>query len=289
MITYFTDTDCDITKKETDAMGFKLISMPYTIDGEFVRPYYDFEDFDDKTFYNRLRNGATVTTSAITKEQYLEIFGKEFAAGNDVFYIHFSEKMSSSFGYMRMAVEELKAQYPERKFYSFDTNAISVNAYYQIYEMYDLIKAGKTPEEILEQLRTESPHVATYFFASDLKFFKRSGRVSGLAATMGTIVGIRPIMNMNDEGMLVQIGKEVGEEKAISRLVKYMTELGDNIKEHRVIITHADCPKSVDKLTAKAKAAFGEDLDIQVIKVSPTIGCHCGPSSIGICFHAIHR
>lgn len=289
MITYFTDTDCEITLKKANELGFKLISMPYTMDGELIRPYVDFEEFDDKTFYNALRNGATPTTSAVTKENYLEIFEPEFAAGNDIFYLHFSETMSSSFGFMRLAVEELKAKYPERKFYALDSKGISINSYYQILKMHDLINEGKTPEEIIEILTAEIPHIATYFFASDLKFFKRSGRVSGLAATMGTIVGIRPTMNMNDEGKLVQIGKEVGKEKAIARLVKYVEELGDNIKDHRIIVTHSDCPEDADRLIAKVKAAFGDDLNIEVVKVNPTVGCHCGPSCVGICFHAVHR
>lgn len=289
MITYFTDTDCEVTLKQAKDMGFKLIGMPYVLEGKTIYPYIDFEEFDDKTFYNELRNGATPTTSAITKEKYIEIFEPEFALGNDILYVHFSENMSSSFGFMRLAIEELQKKYPERKFYALDTNGISINSLYQILEMNELVKAGKSPEEIIEYVQELSKHVATYFFASDLKFFKRSGRVSGLAATVGTALGIRPIMNMNDEGKLVQIGKEMGREKAISRLVKYMQELGDNLKEHRIIITHSDAPADVDRLIEKMKATFGEDTKYEVVTVNPTIGCHCGPGCVGVAFRSIRR
>ena len=289
MITYFTDTDCEVTLKQAKEMGFKLIGMPYVLEGQTIYPYIDFEEFDDKTFYDKLRNGATPTTSAITKEKYLEIFEPEFLAGNDIFYVHFSENMSSSFGFMRLAVEELKKKYPERKFYAVDTNGISINSLYQILEMNELVKQGKSPEELMDFIKGLSKNVATYFFASDLKFFKRSGRVSGLAATVGTALGIRPTMNMNDEGKLVQIGKEMGREKAISRLVKYMQELGDNVKDHRIIITHSDAPADVERLIEKIKQAFGEDTKYEVVKVNPTIGCHCGPGCVGVAFHAIHR
>jgi DegV family protein with EDD domain len=242
MLTFFSDTDCDITPKECAAYGIKLISMPYTIDNQVIHPYVDFEEFDSHKFYDMLRAGTMPTTSAMSEEAYMGYFEPEFAAGNDILYVHFSSGTSNTFNIMHQALEKLKAKYPERKFYEVDTLGITALSYNIVLEVADMLKAGKTAEEIVEWAKVEVPKFPMYFFADDLKFFRRSGRVSGLAATMGGFIGIRPIIYLNDEGKMVSIGKETGRAKAIARLVKYVEELGEDVKAHRVVIGHSDCP-----------------------------------------------
>ncbi|MBQ1684294.1 MAG: DegV family protein, partial [Clostridia bacterium] len=122
-----------------------------------------------------------------------------------------------------------------------------------------------------------------------LRFFRHSGRVSGIAGTMGTLLGIRPIIYMNEEGKMVSIGKEKGRQKAMDRLINYVVELGDNVKGHRVIIANSDTDEIVNELKNMLIEKFGEDLDIQIVDVNPTAGAHCGPNATGICFHSIHR
>ena len=197
--------------------------------------------------------------------------------------------MSNTFENMDKAVAALKEKYPERKFYSVDTLGISAESLNIAMEIGDLYKAGKTAGEIVEWAKTEVSKFPLYFIADDLKFFRRSGRVSGLAATMGNFIGIRPIIYVNEEGKMVSIGKEVGRNKAIDRLVQYVEELGENIKDHRITIGHADCQELVDIIVAKLKEKFGDDLNIFITMVNPTIGSHCGPNGVGVCFHGKHR
>lgn len=288
MLVLFTDTDTDITPKMAEKYGYKLISMPYTIDGKLVYPYVDFDEFDAKTFYDRLRGGVIPTTSAISKEEYLNYYTPEFEAGNDILYVHFSRAMSGTFESMDQAVADLKAKYPERKFYEIDTKAISICSLNIAFEVGDMYLAGKTAEEIVEWAKNEIYHFAVYFFADDLRFFKHSGRVSGLAGTMGTLLGIRPIIYMNRDGKMVSIGKEKGRVKAINRLVDYVEQLGDNIKDHRILIAHADSQDIANEVLAALKERFGE-LDAEFVEVDPTIGSHCGPNTVGICFHSTDR
>ncbi len=220
---------------------------------------------------------------------YVKYFEPEFAAGNDIFYVHFSSGMSNTFENMNRAVKELLEKYPERKFWAVDTLGISAQSLNIVFEIGDLFKAGKTPEEVLEWAKVEVQKFPLYFIADDLKFFRRSGRVSGLAATMGNFIGIRPIIYVNEQGKMVQIGKEVGRNKAIDRMVQYVEELGENVKDHRVVIGHADCQELVDILVGKLREKFGDDLRIYVTMVNPTIGSHCGPNGMGVCFHGKHR
>jgi DegV family protein with EDD domain len=190
---------------------------------------------------------------------------------------------------MHQVLDRLKEKYPGRKFFEVDSLGISALAYNVVMEVADMVKAGKTGEEIEAWAKEEVPHFSMHFFADDLKFFRRSGRVSGLAATMGGLIGIRPIIHLDDNGVMVSIGKETGRAKAIARLVNTVVEQGDKVKEHRVVIAHSDCPAIAEEAARQLKAKFGDDLNVLIQNVNPTIGSHCGPDGLGICFHAIHR
>ena len=289
MLTLYTDTDTDITPAVAAEYGYKLISMPYSIDAETVHPYEDFEKFDSRTFYDKLRSGILPTTSAISKERYREYFEPDFKEGNDILNVHFSRAMTNTFDAMDQAVAELKAEYPGVRFEEIDTKGITTISYTITREVGDRIKEGMTLDEVLAWAAVEVDRFAMYFFADDLKFFRRSGRVSGLAATMGTLIGIRPIIYMSPEGKMVSCGKEKGRVKAMEHLVNKVEELGDNIKAHRCVVGHTDAPEIAQEVADMLHAKFGNDLNIEIQVVNPTAGSHSGPNGVGVCFHAKHR
>ena len=289
MLRLYTDTDCDVTPEIAKEYGYSLISMPYSIDGKTTYPYVDFDKFDSHAFYDLLRNGALPNTSAISREKYIEEFEPVFAAGDDILYVHFSRAMTATFDAMDQALEELYEKYPGRKLYEIDTKGITIVSLNIVLEVGDMIKAGKSVEEVLEWAKAEVDKFAIYFFADDLKFFKHSGRVSGLAATMGTLLGVRPIIYMNDEGKMVSVGTERGRARAINRLLQYVDELGEDVKAHRVIVGNTDAPEIVEEVIARLTEKYGEDLRIMKVDVNPTTGGHCGPNGVGVCFHAKHR
>ena len=289
MFRLFTDTDTDITPAVAAEYGYRLISMPYSIDAKTVYPYVDFDEFESKKFYDLLRSGVLPTTSAISKERYIEYFEPEFAAGNDILYVHFSRAMTVTFNAMDQAVAELKAKYPGRNFYEIDTKGITTISYTIVREVGDLLKAGKSLEEVLEWAKTEVDKFAMYFFADDLKFFRRSGRVNGLAATMGTLIGIRPIIYMSQEGKMVSCGKEKGRIKAMEHLVQQVADLGEDFKSHRFVIGHTDAPELAEEVGKMIRERFGDDFPIEYVVCNPTAGSHAGPNGVGVCFHAKHR
>ena len=289
MLRLFTDTDTDITPAVAAEYGYRLISMPYSIDAKTVYPYVDFDEFESRKFYDLLRSGVLPTTSAISKERYIEYFEPEFAAGNDILYVHFSRAMTVTFNAMDQAVAELKAKYPGRNFYEIDTKGITTISYTIVREVGDLFKAGKSLEEVLEWAKTEVDKFAMYFFADDLKFFRRSGRVNGLAATMGTLIGIRPIIYMSQEGKMVSCGKEKGRLKAMERLVQQVADLGEDFKSHRFVIGHTDAPELAQEVGKMIRERFGDDFPIEYVVTNPTAGSHAGPNGVGVCFHANHR
>lgn len=289
MLRLFTDTDTDITPEIAKKYGYNLISMPYTVDGKDIYPYEDFETFDSTAFYDMLRGGTIPSTSALNPAKYTAYFEPVFAAGDDILYVHFSSAMSATFGFMELAMKKLRERYPERKLYTVDTKGITLGSFNIVEEIGDMYLAGKTVEEILEWSKTEVDKFAAYFYADDLKFFKKSGRVSGLAAVMGSLVGVRPIIYMNSEGKMVSIGKEIGRVRALGRLVQYVKDLGDDVTSHRVIITHSDALPIAEQLGEMLQKEFDGKLNIQYSVVNPTAGSHCGPNGVGVSFHAIHR
>lgn len=289
MLKLFVDSDSDVTLQEAKKYGATMISMPYEVKGELVYPYRDFEEFDDKAFYDMLRSGVLPTTSALNLNEYLEIFEPTFKEGNDILYVHFSRKMTATFNNMDAALKELKEKYPERKFYEIDAMGITISSYATTLYVMELYKAGLPAEEIVKKANDEVQHFATYFFADDLKFFRKSGRVSGLSAVMGNLIGIKPILTMNKDGVMQSLDKARGTKNALNLLVDYMDKLKLDMDKFPIIVGHSDSIELVNKLVDLIKNKFGDKLDIRVVKLNPTAGSHCGPNAVGVCFHAIHR
>ena len=290
MIRLFIDTDCDFTLEDAKKWDATLISMPYEMKGKEIKPYVDFEKFDDKKYYDTLRKGTIPTTSALNPEDYISYFEPVFEAGDDIFYIHFSAAMSATFNSMRLALETLKEKYPKRKFYELDTKGITLEGYAVGREALKLIREeGKSVEEVLEWAKTEVDKYACYFFADDLKFFGKSGRVSGIAAFMGGIIGIRPILTMNSEGKMVPVGKVKGRRNAVMKLADIVMDLGVDFDKHTIVIGHADAMHLVEEIEAELKKRLGDKVKFEVVPVNPTAGAHCGPDTLGISFYAKHR
>jgi len=289
MYALFTDTDTDITPSMAQEYGYQLISMPYTVGDKTIYPYKDFDEFDAHAFYDSLREGNLPTTSALNAEEYKKYFEPILKKGDDILYIHFSKAMSGTFNSLNLALEDLKERYPDRTVYLFDTKGITILSLAFVVEVGKLYKQKRSIQEILAWCNREVDRFACYFFADNLKFFKKSGRVSGITASMGNLIGIKPIITMSEKGVMDSIGKERGRNKAVERLVQYVVELGDAVKDYTFIIGHADCIEIANQLLIELKEALGQDINPIIVDVNPTAGSHCGPDTVGVCFHAIHR
>lgn len=289
MYILFTDTDTDLTPEVANYYGYKMISMPYIVDEKEIKPYEDFEKFDYKEFYNMLRGGVLPKTCAINSEEYKKYFLPYLEEGKDILYVHFSKAMSGTFNAMNIAIEELKEQFPERTIYTIDTKGITICSYNIVREIGDMYLQGKSISEIIKWSETEVNKFATYFYADNLDFFKLSGRVGNFSAIMGTIFGVHPILTMNSEGKMMSVNKCKGKNKTLQKLVDYVFELGEDIENHRVIIGHADALDIAKQLAKMIEERLGKTLPIEYVVVNPTAGSHCGPDTIGVCFHAKHR
>lgn len=289
MYTLFTDTDTDLTPEEANYYGYKMISMPYIVDDKEIKPYEDFEKFDYKKFYDMLRGGVLPKTCAINSEEYKKYFYPSLKEGKDILYVHFSKVMSGTFNAMNIAIEELKEEFPERTIYTIDTKGITICSLNIVKEIGELYLQKKSIDEIMKWAEVEVDKFATYFYADNLNFFKLSGRVGNFSAIMGTLFGVHPILTMDSNGMMMSVGKCKGKNKTLQKLVDYVEQLGEDLDKHRIIIGHADALDIALELGEMLKARLGENLPIEYAVVNPTAGSHCGPDTVGVCFHAIHR
>ena len=289
MLKIYTDTDTDILPEDAKKYGYKVISMPYIVNGEEIKPYEDFEVFEYAEYYNRLRNELLPKTCAISSEEYKRYFEEDFKQGNEILYVHFSRAMSGTFNAMEIAVKELKEKYPNAKFYTVDTKGITILSNIIVKEIGDLYLEGKGIEEILKWAEENVDKYATYFFADSLSFFAKSGRISNFSKVMGTLIGVKPIIYMDAKGTMTNIGKERGRIKAMNKLISYFDELAVEPTKHRIVIGHADALDMAKDLGNKLNEKYNNELNIEYVVVNPTAGSHCGPDTIGIAFFAKHK
>lgn len=290
MYTIFVDSDLDVTPKYAREHGLELLKMPFIINEKIYYPYSDKEDFDFVEFYKTLENGIVPKTSALNMNEYIDAFEPVLKEGKDILYIHFSSAMSGTFQVLKNATDELLEKYPSRRIDTIDTLSITAGGL-NIIE--DLVKYKETNNPTIDELKKYAETIiqkyAIYFFATDLKFFKRSGRISNFAGFMGDIIGLKPVIYVSKEGVMTTLAKAHGVKQAINKIFEYMDKVGDDVANHHIIIAHTKADEAVTLVRAKLIEKFGDNLDIEEILVNPTIGSHCGPNCLGISFFAKER
>jgi DegV family protein with EDD domain len=192
--------------------------------------------------------------------------------------------MSGTFGAMKNVIDQLKEKYPDREIRYKDSKLICMGSGLVTYYAALKYKEGATMDELDAYLDELIPHVATYFVVDDLTYLHRGGRISGTSKVFGNLLGIKPILHINEEGKIVSIDKKKGRKLALSALLNYMKEKGSDLDKYKVFMLQADCEEEAGKFAEAIRAQFG-DLAVVICPVGPVIGSHCGPGTIGIIFH----
>ena len=288
MSVFFTDSNSELWYTQVKKLGIECIKMPYTIEG--VEKTYDLgETHDYKKFFSKIRKGIIPITSALNPQNYLEIFEPFLKAGEDIIYVTFSSRMSGTFEFMKQAIDVLKEKYPERSIKYVDTLSISLGAGIVAYEAAIMHKRGATDDEIINFVEKFREEVTCYFIVDDLMHLKRGGRISSTSAVFGTLLGIKPVLCVDNDGRIVSVDKVNGRKKSILELVNKFKSLGENVADYPIGIMHADCEEDALFLKSKIEEIVGKDAQIWLQPVGPTVGTHCGPNTLGIAFHAKRR
>ncbi len=287
MYQLFCDSNCELWHTQVKDLGLNVIRMPYIVGAEEY--FYDMgENTDFKAFFDGMREGAAPKTAALNEYAYTEYFEPVLARGEDIYYITFSHQLSGTFNAMKNVIAQLKEKYPEREIRFKDSKSICMGSGFITYYGALKYKEGATMDELDAYLDELIPHTATYFAVDNLTYLHRGGRISGAAKVFGNLLGIKPILHINDEGKIVNIAKEKGFKKALKAMREYMRTTGSDLDKYKVFIVQADAEENAKAFADNIRTDFG-DLDIEIQPVGPVIGSHCGPGTIGVIFHCSHR
>ena len=282
----FTDSCCDVSPEVLKQWGVPYANMTFTFDGEDKE--YISTDISNKEFYDRMRSGAHARTAAINADAFIRAFTPILEEGKDILYVAFSSGLSTTVNNANMAAQELQETYPDRKIVILDTLAASAGGGLMVYMALEKQKAGATLEENAAYLKELVPQHCIWFIVDDLEYLKRGGRVSPLVAFAGGLLGIKPVLQMDDEGHLVKVATARGRKKAIEALAAKYAELSYEEKNTPIFISHADCLEDAQQLVDMIEQRHGGKVTL-LSEIGPVIGSHAGPGTIALFFVGKHR
>ena len=284
-----TDSSCNLTEEMIDDLGVHILPLVFMSEGQEYRSYLKGEKTDLKQFYTMMREGKIITTSLPNMADAEALFRSLLEAGKDVLYLGFSSALSGTHEAVRMLCMQLASEYPERTVRAVGTLAASGGQGLLVYHACMKAREGATLEETARWVEENRLHLAHWFTVDDLMFLLRGGRVSKVSAYMGTMLNIKPVMHVDDEGRLIPMEKVRGRKKALQALVKHMEDSAwKPVADQPVFITHGDCIEDVEYVSDLIREKFG-DVKITVNYVDPVIGAHSGPGTLALFFLADQR
>lgn len=272
------DSTVDLPKEFLAEKKVPIVSLSYVINGA---TYKDGEGLTSKEFYDAIREGAMPTTSQVNPEQARDLFEPILKEGKDILHIAFTSGLSGTYNSCRIAAEELCEEYPDRKLVVVDSLCAASGGGMLLHKALQLKEQGKTLDEIATWVEENKLHVCHDVTVDDLFHLHRGGRVSKTSAVLGTIIKIKPIIHVNDEGKLIVIGKERGRKKALQTLVERMEEKSQGFENDIVMITHGDALEDAEYVKGLIEEKFGIH-NIMINPLGTVIGSHTGPGVIAI-------
>lgn len=276
-----TDSSADLDAALAAELEVDVMSLTVSIDnGEYVPG----DKLDIKEFYNKLREGSMATTSAINLDTALTAMEKHLAEGKDIIYIAFSSGLSSTAQTGKLAADELSEKYPDRKIFVVDTLAASLGQGLLVYYAAQLRNEGKTIEELRDYLEANKLNLCHWFTVDDLHFLKRGGRVSAATAVVGTMLSIKPVLHVDNEGHLINVAKARGRKPSIQALAAKIGETASvDPSEQTIFISHGDCIDDANYLADIIREKYNPK-KIVIGYVGPVIGAHSGPGTLALFF-----
>lgn len=283
-----TDSSADLDAAEVKELELQVIPLKFTLNGVTYSDYPDNRDMDPHEFYDRLRAGEVATTAALNLEDAKGVFEPILKDGKDVLMLAFSSGLSSSCQACLLAARELAEEYPDRKIYVVDTLCASRGQGLLVYHTVMKKRAGATLEEARDFAEENKLRLCHWFTVDDLMFLKRGGRVSATAAALGTMLSIKPVLHVDDEGHLINMSKSRGRKGSIKAMVDKAAELAIDPAGQTMFICHGDCLEDAEQLAQMVRERFGTK-DIRIGYTGTVIGAHSGPGTLALFFLGEHR
>lgn len=280
-----TDSGSDLSLAMAAEYDVEVVFLGAELEGEPV----DTKDLAGiKAFYDGMRANKATKTFAANAEQFSEAFEKAVAAGNDVLYLGFTSALSGTYAASLIAKDMVLETYPDARIECFDTKCASLGQGLAVYYAAMMKKDGATIDEIVAFMTEFAPKICQRFTVDDLVYLKRGGRVSATTALVGTLLSIKPILHVSDEGKLISVRKARGRKAAVQGLFDDMKSLAVDPAEHTVFISHADCMDDAKALADMIEKEFSPK-KIVIGDIGPVIGAHSGPGTLALFFYGSAR
>lgn len=285
---FMTDSDSDLPFSFVDKYDLKMVYMPYIVDGA---EYFDDLGRSGKQaeYFDSMRNGTVPVTSLLPTQVYLDYFDPILAEGKDILFIAFSSKMSSTIQNIYTAQAEMKEKYPDRRILVVDTLSISAPMTLLLHHAYKMYEEGKSMDEIASWVENNRLRAHAWFTVDDLKYLRRGGRISAVAATVGTMLDLKPVIILTRDGSMTAVDKIRGRKAALRYLAEKTAENIENPESQELVIIHADAKEDADRLEALIRERVPSIGGVVQYFVGPVIGAHCGPGTVAACFMGRER
>ena len=280
-----TDTCCDLPMHVYDQLNITAVPLIVNFRGESVSNY---DDAFLKDFFDGLRNGENGTTSAVNPEGWAQAIEPALQAGEDVLVLSFTSGLSATYQSAVIAADELREKYPDRTINVVDTLCASRGQGLLVWYACQKRDEGMSLEELTAWCENNKLHLCHWVTVNDLMHLKRGGRVSTATAVAGTLLQVKPIIHVNDEGKLINVGKVRGRKAAIEHIANKVGELGIPGANDTVFICHGDCQEDAEYLASLVKEKFGVK-NVVIYYVGAVIGAHTGPGVLAVFFMGEHR
>ena len=277
-----TDSCCDLPAALTEELGVVVLPLSVLIGEESFKNYLDGREIGFKEFYDRVRGGAMPTTSAVSVGDFEDAMRAVLSAGKDILCLNFSSALSTTYQSAVIAAEGLREEFPEADVRVLDTLCASAGQGLLVYLCAQRQKEGKSLDEVYSFAAETAPNMAHWVTVDDLFHLKRGGRVSAATAVVGSMLAIKPIIQINDEGKLINVGKARGRKASLLTLVD---ELEKRLLDpaNPVFITHGDCEEDAKFVADEIEKRTGAKTPV-ISYVGPVIGAHTGAGVIALCF-----
>ena len=280
-----TDSGCDLPQSMLDALGVVAVPLYVNFRG---KEQTDSVDEGIRELYDGLRAGESASTSAVNPDRWAEKIESALAQGKDAVVIAFSSGLSTTYQSAVIAAQELTEKYPQQQVYVVDSLCASLGQGLLVWYACKKRDEGMSASELAKWLDENKMNLCHWFTVDDLMYLKRGGRVSAVTAVLGTMLSIKPVLHVDDEGHLINVAKARGRKAAIEMLAKKLADLGEGFDNSTVFISHGDCEQDAKYLAEKVKAECGVK-EVVIGYVGAVIGSHAGPGTLAFFFLGKHR
>ena len=276
----FTESTGDLTPALIEAADLRVLPMAFTLDGKEYRNYPDGREMSAHDYYEKLRGGSLCTTSQVTMLEFQQAFTPVLEAGQDILYLAFSSGLSGTYQSGCVAAEELKEKFPDRRIVCVDSLQASMGEGLFCYLVGKKRCQGADLDTAADYARQIAPQVCAWFTVDDLMFLKRGGRVSSAAAVAGTLLGIKPVLHVDEEGHLIPKEKVRGRRASLDALVRHFEATALDKTGGTVFISHGDCADDARYVIDKLRALGVREIEMG--DIGPVIGAHSGPGTVAL-------